>query len=502
MRFVIGELRTETDSFSPVLSTMEFWGKAGIYEGQDVRDHLEGKASAVAGFMAALDEYPEPHETICGMTMSCQSGGPTEQSVMDYFLDHFLTTIRQNLPLDGVFISLHGAMQSTVYDDVEGEVLERIRSVVGEKCIIAASTDLHAYVSEKMVKYANIITAYHTYPHVDFFDTGYRAAKLGLACLSEGKKPQMACVKVPICVSASSYDTLGGSMKDLMEYCKGLIADGKVLDYGVYPVTPWLDVNGCYSTVTAIAEDKETAEAYAKDIAERFYAIRHNFVCNFYSVDEVIEIAENNKAGGPVILQDSSDSPGAGAAGDSMAAIARMIELGKTGIKTAIVLNDPYAADKAHELGVGAKAVFKLGASRDPNSVSVEVEGYVRSLHDGEYIQEGPAGKGNVNRIGNAAVIRFDNIDVVVCHWMAGCSDPQLFRAFGIEPTLYQILVIKACTSYRVAYKQFTDQFLETNTPGSATSDLNQLPYKKYAKNGYPWVDAEFTPTEFMYHEN
>lgn len=499
MRFLLGELRTETNSFNPFLSSMDFWEKSGIHEGQAVRDNLGGKQNAVAGILAALDEFPGEHETVCGITMTCQCGGPTDQQVMDFFLRRFLNSIWQSLPLDGVFISLHGAMQTTLYDDPEGELLERVRSMVGDKCVIAVSTDLHAFVSRKMMRNTDIITVYHTYPHMDYFDTGYRAGKLGLACLDREHKPKMACATVPIVVSAAAYNTLGGPFRDLMAYGQSLVDKGDVLDFGIFNVTPWLDFNPLYSSVTTIARDYETAERFAKDLAERFYGIRQSFTCKLYAVDEVVAIAEANTSGKPVILQDSADSCNAGAAGDSMAAVARILELGKSRLKTAIVVNDPAAADKAHQLGVGAVSIFRLGGTRDPSSVSVEVEGYVKSLHDGVFVQEGPSARGQINRLGPTAVIRVGNIDIVVCHWMTGNGDPQLFRAFGIEPTLYQLLVVKACTSYRAAYGAFTDLFYETNTPGSATSDLTLLDYKKFPKDCFPWLDTRYNATEFMH---
>src|SRR5690606_21683023 len=147
---------------------------------------------------------------------------------------------------------------------------------------------------------------------------------------------------------------------------------------------------------------------------------------DLFSIDEVIDLAEADGPK-PVVLVDSADSGNGGAAGDSMAVAERILARGSRA-KAATVVNDSPAAARAHELGVGAVASFRIGGSLDPRAVSVEVEARVRSLHDGEFVQEGPAGRGLVQRIGRTAVVRAGTLDILVCEWTAGNGDPQLYR--------------------------------------------------------------------------
>ncbi len=487
MRILIGEFRQETNSFNPVVSTMAFWEKAGILHGDEIPAALANKPCAVAGMIKALKEAKA--DVRYGLSMTCQSGGPADQAVMAYFWDHFRVAIEANRP-DGIFLSFHGALQTTQYDDAEGEIVTRIRQIVGEQVVIAVSLDLHAYVSPALVRGVDAIAGYHTYPHVDFFETGYRAARLGLDCFDRGKRPKMACVPLPMIVSAASYNTLQGPFKELMDDCLSLMRFNKIRDFSVFMMQPWLDIREAGSSVVVLADDHATAEYYAKDIAGRLLALRTRLTSELLSIDEVIDKAEANTSGRPVILVDSADSCNAGACGDSMAVAARLLER-PSPLTAATVVNDAAAADQAHRLGVGAQAMFSLGATRDPSAVSIRAEGYVRSLHDGVFVQEGPAGRGMVNRIGPTAVIRFGQLDVVVCHWMAGNGDPQLYRAFGIEPTLYRLVVVKACTSFRAAYGQMTDLIYETDTPGAATTNLMRLPFAKLPRSFFPWSDLD-----------
>ena len=115
---------------------------------------------------------------------------------------------------------------------------------------------------------------------------------------------------------------------------------------------------------------------------------------------------------------------------------------------------------------------------------------YVRSLHDGTFLQEGPAGRGMAQTIGRTAVLRFGTLDVVVCEWTAGNGDPQLYRAFGIEPTLYDLVLVKANTSFRAGYSRFAEVICETDTPGAAAANVEQLPFERVPRTIYPWTDV------------
>lgn len=490
MRVFIGEFRQESNSFNPVSSPLSFWDRSGRYEGAAMQEALTGKPCAVGGMIHALEQLAEKPDITFGISMSCQSGGPAEQEVMDLFLEKTLAALRNNLPFDLVLISFHGALQTTQFDDAEGEIAEKIRQVVGDSAVIAVSTDLHAFISDKLLHNVDAIAGYHTYPHIDFFQTGVRAATLGLAIMDRKQPVYTACVRLPLLIPASVYNTMEGVFKDLIDHCHSLVNANELADFSVYLIQPWLDVEGGMSSVLAVADNPDKAEKHAQDIADSLWKSRHLFRKQLMTIEEVIEVAKTPASGDPVILVDSADSCNAGASGDSMAVAAKILALGPD-IKAAAVVNDQPAADLAHAIGVGKKAVFKLGGSRDPRAESIEVEGYVKSLHDGVFVQEGPAGRGMVNSIGPTAVIRIGNLDVVVCHWMAGNGDPQLYRAFGIEPTLYDLVVVKACTSFRAGYSKLSTRIYDTDTPGAATADLTKLEFRKIPKTHFPWKDND-----------
>lgn len=489
MKIVLCEFHQESNSFNSEIVSREPFEYYGIHLGGDMRKKIQNKPRAIAGMFKVLDEMNV--QSIPSCSMYSQSGGPVDHNVLEWFINKTILTIRQNMPMDGVFVSLHGSTQTTEVDDASGLILEQIRKEAGPSAIISASADLHANVTEKMIKNADFICGYHTYPHIDYYETGYRAAKLGMEKLISKNKLHLVRVGIPMIVPANSYTTMEGPFSELMAYGESLVTSEKLIDFSIFQMQPWLDVSDGASSILTVAKDTQTAESYAVELAERLLALRKSFKKDMCSIDEVIELAEKNTTDKPVILADSADSTNAGAAGDSVAVLQRLIEIGSD-VKTAFVLSDVPAVEKAFKLGVGERAVFSLGGTRNPDySKSIDVEAEVKSLHNGTFTQEGPAGRGTVISIGRTAVLTVNNIDIVVCHDVAGNGDPQLYRAFGIEPSFYDIVVVKANTSFKAAYHLIADVICPTNTPGAAAANLLALDFKKIPKSFYPFSSLD-----------
>ena len=498
MKIVVCEFNQESNSFNPDVTGKESFAYYGIHLGEEMVTHLTGQPRAVAGMFDVIEEKGATLIPAC--SMYSQSGGRVDHGVLEWFIEKTIATIRRHAPVDGVFVSLHGATQTTACDDVCGFILETIRQEVGQTAIISASADLHANVTPQMIKHADYICGFHTYPHTDYYDTGVRAARLGMGALIEKKNLHLVRVAIPMIVPANGYTTLDGPFAELMKAGQSLVQSRQLVDFSIFMMQPWLDVEEGASTVIAITEDKEIAQTHAVQLAVQLVRQRKSFQPEMYTIDEVIALAEKDDTPRPVILVDSADSSNAGAAGDSVAVVKRIIETGSD-ITTASVLTDAPASLQAHALGVGRTARFSLGGTKDPaHSPSIKVDARVQSLHDGIFTQEGPAGRGIVINIGPTAVLRIRNIDIVVCQKVSGNGDPQLYRAFGIEPTSYQLVVVKACSSFKAAYQLFAGMICPTDTPGAAPADLLSLNYEKLPKSFYPFSSLDgYQTTDIIY---
>lgn len=483
-KILICEFHEETNTFNPVVMSLEGFQAVRHAEGEEAYDLCKKIPCAFHGMIDGIEE----HGGIVIPTVSLYgpSGGIVGDEVFELLCQRMEYFIKATDDFDAICVSLHGATCTVSEEDACGTFLKFLRDLVGSEKVIAASCDLHANVTEKMLAAADIICGYQSYPHVDFYETGYRAANL---CMNKlhGNAVIMAAATIPMMVPPIGYTSLEGVFKDIIDEGKALIENGTLLDFTVLQVQPWLDVKQIGSAVIAIGREGETAKKYADLLAQRLYENRENFWPALLSVDEVIDIAERNASGKPVILVDAADSPNGGAVGDSVLPAIKLLERGSR-LSAGTFVKDPEAVAKAFEVGVGNSAEFSIGAKFTPGMPGpLKAIGRVRSLHDGAYRQEGPAGKGFPCNVGMSAVISFGNIDIMVCEEPAASGDPQILRHFGIEPKLYDLIVVKANTSFKVPYSEFAEEFCYADTPGAGASNLKYFDWKNLPKHFYPF---------------
>ena len=479
-RIFVCEFHQESNTFNPLTVPLSRFSGLGNLEGDAV---FTSHSVALQG---AIETIRQMGGTVVpGIALTIGSGARLADEVLSHLMERTRFYLQQAGKIDGVYLALHGATCTVSEDDACGAYLEFVRKLVGDKPI-TASCDLHANVTQRMLSNADYICGYQTYPHVDFYQVGQRAARLCME-LAEGSHPFMATVHVPMMVPPAGYSTLNGPFQGVIEAGKSMVEDGTLLDFSVFNVQPWLDIPTIASTVVAIAKDDQTAAAQAERLAGLLLDAREGCWPELMSIDEVIDAAEGNDSGKVVILADAADSTNGGAVGDSPAVALRLLERGSK-LRAALFVKDPAAVRQAFEVGVGGRGDFSIGAGFTPGMPGpLKAEGTVLSVHEGHFIQEGPANRGSERYIGLAAVIRVATIDILVCENPASSGDPQLFRHFGIEPTLYDLVVVKANTSFRAPYSTFTDLIYYADTPGAGASNLRQLHWEHLPKHFYPF---------------
>ncbi|MBQ2527951.1 MAG: M81 family metallopeptidase, partial [Spirochaetales bacterium] len=324
---------------------------------------------------------------------------------------------------------------------------------------------------------------------VDFFETGARAATILLDSLNGKIHARTYRTVIPMIVPASSYTTLRGSFGALADYAQKQVAKGRILDYTIFQMQPWLDVELGGTCVVTIGEDEDEAKACATDFAKKLFNMRDNFKQDLYQIDEVIRKAEKNRSGKPVVLVDSSDSPNAGACGDSPAVLERIKALGSN-VRAAFYIKDTPAVKELWNRGIGSVNRIRLGATMSHEFYRpVEIEVEVLSMHNGVFTAEGPAGRGTLHDCGRVVTVRWNNVDIVICEAISYPGELQLYRHFGVEPTFYDLVTVKACTSFRVAYEPIASEICETDTPGTAPINLGLLHFKRLPDSFYPFSD-------------
>lgn len=485
MRVFVCGLVQESNSFNPALADM------------DAFKYLEGEEIVKLGFEAGLTisgmlEVLGKNDitAICGVKMRAGSGAPLKKNVVEHFIQKTVDGLKSAGSVDGVLLSLHGATLSEISDDVCGDIVEKVRQVVGEDVIVSVSCDLHANVTEKMAENADIISGYQAYPHIDLYETGVRAAELLVKRLN-GEELKMARAAVPVMAPAHGYTTTRGGLKKLMDKAFELKNSGEIIDFSIFQVQPWLDCKNVASAIIVVAEDGEKAKKVAAELARDEFELRGELQGEkLFTIGGVIEKALKNESGKPIVLVDSSDSRNAGASGDSAAVIEALLPY-RDVLKAAADVTDAPAVEKAFELGVGAVADFMLGATIAPNlSKPVLVkDAKIKSLHNGSFERFGPQEKGTAVKLGKTAVLEVGKLLIHISEYASANGDMNFYRGFGIDPLVQKLVNIKACTSFRACYEAVSEEICNTSTPGAAGTVLTELPFENLTMPVYPFAE-------------
>lgn len=484
------EFSQETNSFNPLIWNLQDFQNYKCCEGKDIFAIDRSIRCETTGFMTAAEENDV--ELIGSIAMWAQAGGRVDAALVDDMLEKVRRVYAQAGHIDAVFGALHGATQDTRETDTCGYIVESLRKMVGEEPVIAIAFDLHGNITDRILKNADVVCGYQTYPHQDAYETAVRAARLGVKKLRARKAFTTAAVLLPIMAPAAGYTSEQGPFKEVMDLGHDYVRNGTLLDFSVFQMQPWLDANPAASTVVTMAEDADTAARCARELAQALFARRRLFSPELYNISDVVRQAQRPEAHKPVVLVNSGDSPGCGAVGDNLAVLQWLVEQNET-LRFATLVRDAGAVQRAFDIGVGNSGEMTLGAFINPHGQKpLTAQVRVRSLHDGHWLQEGPISAGLPQYNGRSAVVSIGNTDVLLCEFLANTGDPQIYRHFGLEPTLYDLVEVKANMSFRLPFSAFATEFYTTAVPGCVgTSLLTELPFQNLPKDMYPFAEPD-----------
>ena len=365
-----------------------------------------------------------------------------------------------------------------------GKIVEAARRVLGEKPLVV-TLDLHANLTAKMVRAADAIIGYQTYPHTDMYPTGVAAAELLLRALREEIRPVTAFKKLPLIVGAENMQTTAGPMKQVFDSGYNSRDRGEVLSVSAFGVQPWLDVEemGC-ATLAVADSNQEAAARRAERMADRFWELRDDFNVPLPRPREAIELAVREPHG-PVILAETSDAPTAGAPGDSAELLLPLQQFAPD--HTALIwIRDPKFVAQAVDAGVGGQVRGAIGGVFDKaNHTPALLDGVVLSITDGRFRFTGNYNKGMLNEMGTTAVVETDKTTVVVTENAANMISPDVYRSQGIEPGDFDIVVVKSANSFRSEY-DFATTVILVDTPGISPANLRGLSFERVPRPIYP----------------
>lgn len=491
-RILIADCKQEISSFNPLPSHYQNFL---IHHGDGLYVQ-RGKNQELGGALAVFETRPDIEivPTICARS---GSAGPLSATGWKKLSEEILTAIFAKLDrIDGIYVSLHGAMGADGELDPEGYLLEKLRERVGPDMPIVISLDLHGILTDRMLRNVDGFAIYWTYPHVDFADTGRRAAELLLKLMAGGIKPVAARVVIPALVRGDELITKTGCYGELLAECRRLEEEGRALAAGIMIGNPFTDVPELCSQVLILTDgDREAAEREAIRLAEEFWPLRFRMQGKLVPLDRAI--AQARSIDGPVIFTDAADATSSGASGDSNAILAALRKAGY-GKRVLAPIVDAPAAAAAHKAGVGATIEIALGGSIDPARFPpMQVKAKVKLLSDGEAALE--TMKAPLSA-GPTAVLTWDNVTVVVMSRSVSLFDRAMYYANGIDPTDFDLIVVKSPHTEFHMFDQWCARNFNIDAPGATSANLKSLGHTICARPIYPLDEGvTFAPRATIY---
>lgn len=482
-RIAIGSVLTECNQFGGLPIEIERFEQYEYRRGAAVLQTPGGPVAGMLGVLAEAGAVPLPL-----IVAATGPGGPLTKACWARLRDELLADLRAAMPVDGVLLALHGSAVAEGDVDVEGEILKAVREIVGPQIPVVATLDLHAHVTEAMVAHADALLAWETYPHVDTLETGQRGARMLLAILRGEVRPTMAMAKVPVLTSGVRGSTMGDDpFADLMRHAKSLEGRDGVLSTSLFLVHPYLDMPDMGSGGLVITDnDLPKAVRLAEDLATRYWARRKDLEPPTLTPADAISRGLKI-AGGPVLLVETADCNGGGAAGDSVATIRALVEANLEEPSLAMVV-DPGAAGACHAAGVGAEVAVQLGHKLDPRwGQPMSIRGRVEKLSDGKFQYTGGAWGGTWCSMGPSALLAAGaggRVKVLITSLGTYDWADEQFRSMGLDVATMKFVVVKNPMNYRYAYANVSKAALILDTPGPTPATVKHF---KYRHRVGPW---------------
>ncbi|MBI2806968.1 MAG: M81 family metallopeptidase [Planctomycetes bacterium] len=478
----LGSIFTECNHLGGAPTDLACFERYELRRGDEV---LEQSTGTVGGMLAVLRARKVNVAPL--LVASACPGGPLTAECYAQLKSELLERLATAGHVDGVLLALHGSASAESAGDLEGDLLQAVRERVGPNVPVVATLDLHAHVTGLMVEKADALIAWETYPHKDAFSTGERGARMLLDILDRKCRPTMALAKVPVLVGGVRGHTEGeGPFADVMRFAKGHEGKDGVLSTSVFLVHPYLDLPEMGGGGLVITDnDMPRAVALAEEVAKRYWDRRFDLdppvMTPAAAIRRGLEID-----GGPILLVETADCCGGGAAGDSVATLKALLEVAPQSPALVPVV-DPEAAALCHQAGAGREVTLTLGHKLDPRwGAPISLTAKVARLGDGQFRYTGGIWDGQLGHMGPSAVLQVGGIQILVAsHATYDWADEQ-FRALDLDPARAKFIVVKNPMNYRLAYAGLYREAILLDTPGPTPAVLHHVAYQRLQRPYYP----------------
>ncbi|HEX2885025.1 M81 family metallopeptidase [Vineibacter terrae] len=488
-RIAVGGFQHETNTFSPQLATWEEFERADAWppflRGAAMVPGVEGFNIPIAGAIKTLMALG--HEVVPLCWCAAPPSSYVTRDAYEKVAGWMIEDLRALGPFDAVYLDLHGAMVAEHHQDGEGELMRRVRAVVGDAIPLVASLDYHTNMTPEMVHHATAMIGYRTYPHVDMADTGSRAAEL-LDRLLKDKRPLHKAYRqfdflIPLvwqCTLQEPARSIFALLDDIERGAGGAHNQG-IVSLTHTPGFPPADIAQCGPALVVYGHDKAATEAAADRLADAVRSREAAFAGRLYTPDEaaVEAIRLARTASRPIVLADVQDNPGAGGTSDTVGLLRALVAHRAQGAVIGMMV-DPAAAQAAAEAGEGAVLRRGIGAAVGyAGETPVEARWRVVKVGSGVFTGTGPFYGGARFQIGPMALVTDEDsgVSVVLASKRIQAADQEMFRHVGVEPGRTPILGLKSTVHFRADFQPIAETILVVQSPGAHVTDPVELPY-------------------------
>ena len=480
MKVFTASLATETNTFSPMMTGREVWHEEGFYPPGKHPDH---PLLTTAPLWILRERAKKTNwQVVEGTCAVAHPAGLTPKRVYEEMRDEILAQLKAAMPVDMVCMGLHGAMVAEGYDDCEGDILQRIRAIVGDKVAIGAELDPHCHMTDAMTKAANILVCYKEFPHTDFMERGEEVVQLTTDTAQGKAKPVMSVFD---CQMINSYPTSRQPMRGFVDKVKAMEGKNGVLSISIVHCYPYADVPDIGTKILVITDnDKAKGDKLAQELGRELIAMRDQARPAFLSLDEVIDQVQAAKSG-PIVCAEPADNAGGGAPSDSTFFIRRMMA---KGLKNACIgpVWDPIAVKMCFAAGEGAAFDLRFGGKMGPFSGDL-IDAKVTVI---KCVKDAVQTSGNGTfHMGDCASIEVDGIAIVLTSNRHQAWGTDLFSNLGIDPTKRKLVAVKSTNHFYASFSKIAKEVLYTDGPGALPRNFGKVPYKRVKRPIWP-LDA------------
>ena len=487
------EMLHETNTFCALPTTLASFAERGLLYGEEAIAARQDNNTELGGFLEAARNYE--WQVVHAISAHAQPGGKVTREAFGALAAPILAAAREHLnTLDGILLGLHGAMVTDFCDDGEGELLRRLRDVVGNRLPIGITLDPHANVTRQMCDLAQIIVSFKTYPHTDMRLAGHHAADILQRTMAGEIQPRTLRVSRPMLEEVNGGRTDIGPMVERLAQARAYERTQNVFAVSVNGGFANADIAEVGPSILVTAQGDMVAHAqFAQGLADDMWSRRAERLNQFHTVAHAAALCKAHALGhtegrGPIIVADYADNPGGGAYGDSTALLSALLS---AGVQDACfgAITDPEVVQQLMLCAVGDAVDVRLGGKTDPRfgGGPLSLRGTLKRRGDGKYVGSGAMIGGLQRSWGPMAVLQVDGIEILVATHRAQILDLQQFRAFGIDPQKKRIVALKSMQHFRAAFEPIADEIVVCDSGALCTLDYTQLPFSKLPHPLFPF---------------